>query len=274
MGDLSGVVARLRARRAEGHHAIWAVTGVALVVVAWGTADAGEAWPFLAPFFVAVAWGTAAVGWSLVLGKADAPARGRATGRPHPRSRRARGLAGRSRSPRRPPWAWPTVLAYAAPVAAGVALAPYVRGVDEPGTLVLLLPLALVLGWLSGVCVALLGLVVWICVIGVIGFGRPLFTGKVGGESVPRAPYVGPFVATAGLLLLPLTLVGAGAYDSPYRRDVLPLLGILRDGVEVTHPVLLTVSQLATWAMVLGLVGGFLIHRLVGSSTHARGETP
>jgi hypothetical protein len=272
MGDLSGVVARLRARRAEGYHAIWAVTGVALVVVAWVTADADEAWPFLAPFFVAVAWGTAAVGWWLVLGKDEAPARERPTGRPHPRSRRARGLAVRSPSQTRPPWAWPIVLAYAVPVAACVALAPYVRGVDEPGTLVLLLPLAILLGWLSGVCVALLGLFVWICVIGVIGFGRPLFTGKVGGERVPRAPYVGPFVATAGLLLLPLTLTGAGAYDSPYRRDVLPLLGILREGVEVTHPVLLAVSQVATWVLAASLLGGFVTHRLVAASARRRGD--
>ena len=264
MGEVSGVVARLRARRAAGHHAIWAVTGVALVVVVWVTADADEAWPFLAPFFVALAWGSAAVGWSLVLGKADAPARKKGTGRPHPRSRRARGVP--QEAPTRPPWAWPTVLAYAVPVAAATVAAPYVRGVEEPGTLVLLLPLALVLGWLSGVCVALLGLVVWICVIGVVGFGRPLLTGEVDGERVPRVPYAGPFLATAGLLLLPLTLVGAAAYDSPYRRDVLPLLGILRDGVEVTHPVLLTISQVATWSMAGGLVGGFVLHRLVASS--------
>lgn len=272
MGDVSGVVARLRARRAAGHHAIWAVTGVALVVVAWVTSDADEAWPFLAPYLVALAWGTAAVGWSFVLGKDEVPERKTRTGRPHPRSRRARGEP--QEAPTRPPWAWPTVLAYAVPVAVATAAAPYVRGVEEPGTLVLLLPLALVLGWLSGVCVALLGPVVRICVTGVVGFGRPLLTGEVDGEPVRRAPYAGPFLAAAGLLLLPLTLAGAAAYDSPHRRDVLPLLGILRDGVEVTHPALLTVSQVATWAMVLGLVGGFVMHLLVGSSTRARGESP
>jgi hypothetical protein len=122
------------------------------------------------------------------------------------------------------------------------------------------------------VCVALLGLFVWICVIGVIGFGRPLLTGEVGGEPVPRAPFVGPFVATAGLLLLPLTLVGAGAYDSPYRRDFLPMLGILREGVEVTHPVLLAVSQVATWGIALSLLGGYVTHRLVAASARHRGD--
>jgi hypothetical protein len=257
VGD-SSLSARLGRHRVAVHHVIWAVSAVGFVVAAWTSATSTSAAPFLAPFVVATAWSASGVGWTLVAGRVVRSKEPR--GKPHPRSRRARGLPGRTRSVP-PPWGWPLVLAYALPVLLAPAAGPFVLEAQEPRVVLLIQPFALVVGGLSGVCVALLGLFVWICVRGVAGFGRPLVTGRVDGERVDRAPLVGPFVATTSLLAVPVVLAGPFAYDSPYRRDVLPLLGILREGVDVTHPVLLAVSQVATWTVVLGVGGGWLAHR-------------
>jgi hypothetical protein len=259
MGDTE-LRARLARHRVPVHHAIWAGSAVGFAVAAWLSAASTSAAPFVAPFAVATAWAAAGVGWTLVAGRVVRETRPRGT--PHPRSRRAReAAAGTPVRSMRPPWAWPVVLAYAVPVLASPAAAPFVLGAEDPGVVLLIQPFALLVGGLSGVCVALAGLVVWICARGVAGFGRPLLTGQVDGEPVDRAPFVGPFVATASLLALPVVLAGPLAYSSPYRRDVLPLLGVVREGVWVTHPVLLAASQVATWTIVLGLGGGYVVHR-------------
>lgn len=99
---------------------------------------------------------------------------------------------------------------------------------------------------------------------GLVGFGRPLLTGRADGEPVARTPYLGPFVALLGLLALPFVMAGAGAYDSPRRRDLMPLFGIVRPDVDVTRPTLLAVAQVAAWICFGGLLLGLVLHLLVG----------
>jgi hypothetical protein len=261
MADERAGARRANRRRVVGHHVIWAVSAVGAVIAAWATTGTiGEA-AFWAPCAVGIGFGAAGTTWAVTAGEVTREVRPRGT--PHPRSRRARGET----APRElaPPWRWPMVLAYAVPVPVAMVVAPYARGAEDPHVLAAVQPFAVLIGWLCGLLVFLFVQLFRLVLAGVVGFGRPLATGEVEGEDVPRAWFVGPFVGTASLLALPLVLVGPLAYDSPYRRDVLPLLGVVRDGVDVDHPILLGMSQVATWAIVLGLLAGWLTHRTVGA---------
>lgn len=168
---------------------------------------------------------------------------------------------------RRTPWwlrlgAIVVAMAVAAPL--GAQLLPAEPdpslGLAQGSTLSLFLAL---IAMLCGVVVALLGVALALIGWGVWIFGRATLTGRgPDGSAVDRKTVVSPFIACLGLLGLPLALAGLAAYDSPYRRDYLPLLGVVRDGVEVTQPALLLVAQVATWAMLLGVGAGSVVFRL------------
>lgn len=156
-------------------------------------------------------------------------------------------------------------------VTAGAALLGGVLLPDEPDAMTGLLEgggFAALMGVISVLC----GFAAWLMlvVLGLVGFGLWLFGGVVvvrgrapDGTEAPRRSGIAPFLACLGLVGLPLTLAGTASYDSPYRRDVLPLLGILRDGVEVTHPVLLHAAQVSTWLMAGALVVATLLRVLL-----------
>ena len=89
MGDRSATIRSANTRRALGHHVIWTVTAIGLVVGAWVTAASTDTALFWAPFAVAVGWGAAGSQWALEAGSVEPEQRPRGT--PHPRSRRAQG---------------------------------------------------------------------------------------------------------------------------------------------------------------------------------------
>ena len=114
-----------------------------------------------------------------------------------------------------------------------------------------------------GLCAALLLAAMTLVVLGVVMFGSMAVRGRApDGTVVPRRAAAGPLVACLGLLALPLTLSGVGAYDSPRRRDIWPLVGLVGDDVDVTHPVWLLAAQVATWFMLAGLALGALLQTL------------
>ena len=110
----------------------------------------------------------------------------------------------------------------------------------------------LIMGGL-GVCLFLAVLVEATCFVGLRGFGSILLDGPPKGTDGSRWLALGPFVATAGVSLWFVPIVGVLGYDSPRRRDILPLVGVLRDDVETTHPTLLLIGQVGTF-WVLGLI--------------------
>lgn len=121
----------------------------------------------------------------------------------------------------------------------------------------------LVISGLLGTCLYLLGLLEMVCVLGLLGFGSILLGRADQDEEGSRLLALGPFVSTVGVSLWFLPVIGCFGYDSPYRRDILPLVGGVRDGVEVTHPSLLLVGQIGT-ALVLGLIAaGAAVHAVV-----------
>jgi hypothetical protein len=170
---------------------------------------------------------------------------------------------------RRGPAPWVRLVA----LAAGVVLASALGGVLLPAEPDLVLGLTqggaltglmVLLGVMIGFCAVLVLLALALVVLGLLVFGSILVHGRApDGTPAPRRPAVAPFLACVSLLGLPLTLAGVAAYDSPYRRDVLPLVGVVRDGVEVTHPVLLQTAQVATWVMAAVLVLAMLLRVLL-----------
>lgn len=267
------LVDRLAPYRTRLHHGLWALFVVALGAVAFGTVGSEEDLvPFLAPMVVAGVWGFLAVAIGIVLD--DERRRPGLSGHPATRARQQEERRRRrerrqqrllhQRGGLRPPWRLPWLPGYLA-VAVGLVAAGVAFGggpdVEDRTTIGLLYPLAVVLGGLIGLGVALLGLVMAIAVMGIVGFGRIVVTGRAGDEPVDRLLALGPFVATSGLLLLPFVLAGATAYDSPYRRDVGPLVGWVREGVEVTHPTLLLLAQVASWVLLTCAGTGFVVHR-------------
>ncbi|KAA1372443.1 hypothetical protein [Aeromicrobium fastidiosum] len=143
------------------------------------------------------------------------------------------------------PWDAPAVYGYVAVwVVVSLSISPTAFAY---GALMLL-----IMGGL-GLCLYLAVLVEAICFVGLRGFGSILFQGPPKGTEGSRWIVLGPFVATAGAGLWFLPIIGVLGYDSPRRRDILPLVGVLRDGVETTHPTLLLVGQVGTF-WVLGLI--------------------
>ncbi len=253
-----------RAQRHTLFHLVWAVTVAGLVGGAVTTADAQDASPFVVPFGISVFWGCASVALMWLGGEKEKPPVGESRREAKRRRARERTHARRHApvSQPRPPWRMPYLLGYVAALVGGVGLALYV-GSPAPGsavTVALLYPLAMLLGGLSGVALSLLGLAMALIVVGVRVLGGVVVTGRAGDRPASRALSLGPFVATLALLLLPVVLAGGLAVDSPYRRDLLPLLGVIRDGVVVTHPTLLLAGQAATFALVAGLALGVVIH--------------
>jgi hypothetical protein len=177
--------------------------------------------------------------------------------------------SGRRRGPRRTPRrVGPGARARWALLLVAIVLATFLGGLtipDEPdagggvlvgGGLTLFTGL---LGMLIGVGALLLLGAMALIAMGVWTFGTVVATGSANGEAVPRRLAFGPFVACLGLLALPVTLAGPAAYDSPRRRDILPLVGLVRDDVDVTHPTLLLAAQVASWVMLGGLALGFVL---------------
>jgi amino acid transporter len=246
--------------RVEFFHALWVLVALAFVVEAAVLADSLEdSQAFLAFGVTAVVWGVL----GCVLGlHASPPTTGAEQGRLARARERGLPVLRRPTAPRGPmPWRWPWVAAYVLGVpvlvllAGAVATASWSTAAEQTAVWAF----CALLGWLVGLAAALLAVVFWLVLLGVVAFGRPALTGRVGEERVPRAPYVGPFVALLGLLPLPAVLAGAASYDSPRRRDLLPLVGAVRDDVDVTHPALLLVSQVATWWLLGGLAVGAAI---------------
>lgn len=243
----------VRRHRIRLHHGLWLATIAAFTVEAYALAKSMDEDSYRNLIAFGVTAGVLGAGWTtigILATTKDAPKDGE------------KGAV---------PWRWPYVAGYVIGAAALVWVAGSVSvGADEATTQLLVWAFCTVLGVLSGVCVALIGLVLIICLIGVVGFGRPLLTGRDGkGEPVSRAPYVGPFVAVLGLLALPVCLSGPVAYDSPYRRDFLPLFGVVRGGVEVTHPTWLLVAQVATYCVFGGLALGFALSVTLGKLSKA-----
>jgi hypothetical protein len=174
------------------------------------------------------------------------------------------------------PAPWVRLVALAAVVAIASALGglllpsepDLVLGLTQGGALTGLMAL---LSVMIGFC-AILGFVALaLVVLGLLVFGRVLVQGSApGGTPVPRRAAVAPFLGCVSLLGLPLTVAGVAAYDSPYRRDVLPLVGVVREGVEVTHPVLLHAAQVATWVMGAVLVVAMLLRVLLDEPADER----
>lgn len=151
--------------------------------------------------------------------------------------------APRTRSGR--PWDAPAVYGYAATwIVISLAISPTAFAY---GALMLL-----IMGGL-GVCLYLAVLVQAVSFAGLRGFGSILLDGPPKGDEGSRWAALGPFVATAGVSLWFVPIIGVLGYDSPRRRDILPLVGVLRDGVESTHPTLLLIGQVGTF-WVLGLI--------------------
>jgi hypothetical protein len=143
------------------------------------------------------------------------------------------------------PWDAPAVFGYAAVwVVFSLVISPTAFAY---GALMLL-----IMGGL-GVCLFLAVLVEATCFVGLRGFGTILLNGPAKGSHGSRWIALGPFVATAGASLWFLPIIGVLGYDSPRRRDILPLVGVLREGVETTHPTLLLIGQIGTF-LVLGLI--------------------
>ncbi|MET0447813.1 MAG: hypothetical protein ABW004_05385 [Aeromicrobium sp.] len=235
-----GTAARRRRplRRAFGRasgaiaHLTWAVT-VAGQVVGVALFDEGEdfgpgmmAWTFTGLLFGAV---------TTTVAQADAP---------------------RTRSGR--PWDSPAIYGYVAVwVIVSLLISPTAFGYGA---------LMLVIAGGLGLCVFLAVVAEMICVMGLRGFGSILFERVANDEEGSRWTALGPFVATLGASLWFLPIIGRLGYDSPHRRDFGPLVGVLGDDVETTHPVLLLVGQVGTVSffglIALGLVLSAVVRRL------------
>ena len=156
------------------------------------------------------------------------------------------GRPGRRRPRTGRPWDAPAVIGY---LAVWIVAAALISPIGLAYGAVML-----VVAGLGGVCVYLAIMVEIVSIRGLRGFGA-IVLGRVPDDegSGSRWSALGPFVATLGASLWFLPVVGVLGYDSPHRRDLLPLVGVLRDGVETTRPAVLLVGQIGT-ALVLGLI--------------------
>lgn len=154
------------------------------------------------------------------------------------------------------PWDAPAVYGYAVVwVAVSLAISPTAFAY---GALVLLITGAL------GVCLLLAVLAEALCLAGLLAFGSVLLHGPPKAMEGSRWTALGPFVATIGASLWFLPVIGVLGYDSPRSREILPLVGVLRDDVETTHPTLLLIGQVGTF-LVLGLIALGTVLRVVVS---------
>ncbi|MCD9198522.1 hypothetical protein [Aeromicrobium wangtongii] len=223
---------RTMLRRASGPlaHLSWAIAAVGQVVGVWLFDESED---FGAGMIVWTVTGLLFGVVTTTVVQAGAPSPTRTGRRGRPRSRSGR------------PWDSPAVFGYLAICLVGLLVSPTAFAY---GALMLLLT------GLGGVCVWLVFLLQLVCWTGLRGFGSILFRGVPQGEEGSRWLALGPFVATVGASLWFLPILGCLAYDSPGRRDLLPLVGVVGDGVEITHPALLLIGQVGT-ALVLGLIG-------------------